>query len=406
MDSLPPDFFDTLSWFEEAMRESSTPDFLDWAFWFKDSASVRDLLVSLVAVIGIPFLIWREFSTHRTAKAAFNQSQASAEQVKIAARQAEIASLRHEKQTQSDRERRITDSFAKAVELLGSDKFEARLGAIYALERIARESKDDHWPIMETLTAYVLTRLPVQHSGQEVSEFDENGSSTNLVDGTEEAEGKIKDLPIDIRAVLTVLGRRKSEYDAENQVINLRKSDLSDKDLSSMKMIDFNLYRVNLRGSDLSWADLSGATMVYANLTAANLELATLRRTKLSYSNLSKANLTGANLSGANLRAANLSGADLAGADLSGVNLRGANLSEADLNGADLSGANLRGANLRGGILSGTNLSGTEFCKTIMPDGILNNRDCYTRNSPTEPKRDANGSEQSGALPHDPSEIP
>ncbi len=43
----------------------------------------------------------------------------------------------------------ITERFSKAVELLGSDKVDARLGGIYALERIARESKKDHWPIVE-----------------------------------------------------------------------------------------------------------------------------------------------------------------------------------------------------------------------------------------------------------------
>jgi hypothetical protein len=141
---------------------SPPPDFLDWAFWIKDSASVRDLLISIVAVIGIPFLIWRDFSTHRIAKAAV--------------RQADTAAERHGMQTQADQDRRITDNFIKAVELLGSDKLEARLGAIYALERIACESKRDHWPIMETLTAYVRTRLPVQHRVQEVFKPDESRS--------------------------------------------------------------------------------------------------------------------------------------------------------------------------------------------------------------------------------------
>ena len=155
MDSLPPDFLDFLFWFEEAMTDTSTPDFLDWAFWSKDSTSVRDLLVSLAAVIGLPLLIWREITGHRTV---------------------DIAAKRHEKQTEADRERRITDSFTKAVELLGKPELEVRLGAIYALERIARESKRDHWPIMETLTAYVRIRLPIQHSGQELSKSDESRS--------------------------------------------------------------------------------------------------------------------------------------------------------------------------------------------------------------------------------------
>lgn len=59
------------------------------------------------------------------------------------------------------KEGQVTDRFYKAIEQLGADddngkpKFELRLGGIYALERIARDSEKDHWPIMEVLTAYV-----------------------------------------------------------------------------------------------------------------------------------------------------------------------------------------------------------------------------------------------------------
>ena len=39
----------------------------------------------------------------------------------------------------------ITTAFHNAVNRLASDKIEERLGGIYILERIARESLDDHW---------------------------------------------------------------------------------------------------------------------------------------------------------------------------------------------------------------------------------------------------------------------
>ena len=51
-----------------------------------------------------------------------------------------IASRRHEAQTDADRQRRITESFSKATEQLASDKIEVRLGGIYTMERIARET--------------------------------------------------------------------------------------------------------------------------------------------------------------------------------------------------------------------------------------------------------------------------
>jgi hypothetical protein len=54
-------------------------------------------------------------------------------------------------------EGQITDRFGKAVEQLGAvdsaggKKLEVRLGGIYALEAIANESKELHWPIMELI---------------------------------------------------------------------------------------------------------------------------------------------------------------------------------------------------------------------------------------------------------------
>src|SRR4051794_25603678 len=41
----------------------------------------------------------------------------------------------------TSREGQITDRFSKAVEQLGNDKVEIRLGGIYALERVARDSE-------------------------------------------------------------------------------------------------------------------------------------------------------------------------------------------------------------------------------------------------------------------------
>ena len=73
----------------------------------------------------------------------------------------------------------------------------------------------------------------------------------------------------------------------------------------------------------------------------------------------------------ADLKNANLSFANLAGADLSRVNL-----SRANLYGTDLSQANLSGANLREADLSGANLTGVIFCRTILPNGDYNDRNC------------------------------
>ncbi len=51
------------------------------------------------------------------------------------------------------RQGQVTDRYTKAIEQLGSDKPDVRIGGIYALERVARDSARDHPTVLEVLTA-------------------------------------------------------------------------------------------------------------------------------------------------------------------------------------------------------------------------------------------------------------
>ncbi|MCA1681508.1 MAG: hypothetical protein LC777_22470, partial [Actinobacteria bacterium] len=60
-----------------------------------------------------------------------------------------------------NRRGQITDRFTRAVEQLGHEKIDVRLGGIYALEQIARDSpKQDHRTTMEVLTAFLQVHAP------------------------------------------------------------------------------------------------------------------------------------------------------------------------------------------------------------------------------------------------------
>jgi hypothetical protein len=117
-----------------------------WACFVANRENIVSLATILAGVIGIPLLYIRTRAADRSARAALEQ--------------AKVAADRHNAQTDADLERRITESFAKAVEQLGSDKLATRLGGIYTLERLSRESEREYWPIMETLTAYVRENAP------------------------------------------------------------------------------------------------------------------------------------------------------------------------------------------------------------------------------------------------------
>jgi uncharacterized protein YjbI with pentapeptide repeats len=183
------------------------------------------------------------------------------------------------------------------------------------------------------------------------------------------------------------------------QDLNADKVDLSAAPLSKAYLVEAQLSNAKLSRADLIKADLSGANLAGANLTGANLTKANLSNSDLTGANLTDTNLTGALLvqakligiysAGAKLIGTFLTGAFLCDAYLSETDLTGANLAGADLSRTDVSNADLTGADLTDANLTSANLSGTVFCKTTMPDGTVNNRDC-----PPEP-----------ALP-DPSETP
>jgi uncharacterized protein YjbI with pentapeptide repeats len=260
---------------------------------------------------------------------------------------------------QQGQEKLVTERFSTSVTQIGNDKKVVRIGGIYSLERIAKDSPKDHWTIMEVLTAYVRQNSPLPPEGKATSP-----------------------IPIDIQSALTVIRRRNSEQESVEKRLDLSFSNLSgaelwDANLSGAKLGGANLSEADLRGANLSGADLFGANLTRASLWKANLFRADLGQANLFRANLFRADLaranlsSGANLSGANLSEANLSGAILSEADLSEANLSGAsfseasfseaNLSEADLSEANLEGARLFEANLEGTNLSGADLTGVEY---------------------------------------------
>jgi uncharacterized protein YjbI with pentapeptide repeats len=228
----------------------------------------------------------------------------------------------------------ITERYTKAIQQLGDTELAVRLGGIYALEQLARDSPErDHPTVVEVLSAFVR-----EGSRRQGTPRPEQGTVhetiRTLPTGARESNAKGRPAT-DVQAALTVLGRLP-------QRPGIPRGDLSEAHLSGAQLTQANLSGAHLFGADLSRARLSGADLSGAQLSRAKLSSAHLSGAKLSSARLYKANL-----SGAPLLMANLHGAWLEGADLSGARLIEANLSGAQLSGADLSGARLEGVDLR-----------------------------------------------------------
>jgi Pentapeptide repeats (8 copies) len=173
-------------------------------------------------------------------------------------------------------EGQVTERFTRAVDQLGHESLDVRLGGIYALERITGDSERDRSTIAEILTAFVRGHAPWPPSrpGQPHKDL------------AVEDIAPLQRWAPDVQAALTVLGRREPAFGP-----------------------DLDLRHTDLRGANLRRAYLEDAVLEGARLQKANLSHAQLRA-----AHLENAQLQGALLYGARMRSASLTGAQLQGA--------------------------------------------------------------------------------------------
>ena len=222
----------------------------------------------------------------------------------------------NERTTTAEEEGLITDRINAAVASLGAEKtikeddkertvpnIEVRIGAILALERMAKKNADVHIQIMEILTAYIRENAKL----------------------TEEAhERKPRQ---DIQLAFTVIGRRPPRRIAMERMHDFR-LDLRNCDLT----------RIEGRGFDFAKADFIGTRFVRSQLKNANMENADLWG-----ANMQNANLWDAHMENTDRRDANLQNATLENANLQNAHLRDVNMQNAN----NLTDAFLRGASVR-----------------------------------------------------------
>ena len=186
------------------------------------------------------------------------------------------------------REGQLTDRYTTAVNQLGAEALSQRVGGVYALERVMRESRNDHWAVVEVLAAFIRERG--EYPGG---------------DGLRRRG--------DVQAALTVLGRRPRENRSELDRIRLGHTDLRNTLMRDGRLDNASLRYARLDDSHWENASLVGARCRNAVLRRADFEGAVLRDAGLYKTDLSDVNLKGADLRGADLTDATLTRAHLSG---------------------------------------------------------------------------------------------
>lgn len=241
--------------------------------------------------------------------------------------------------------RLLAERFSQAIEQLGSDQITGRLGGIYSLEKLAKDSPQEYYgTVMEVLTTFIRAQsstLRRTHHQQE-----------------------LRPISVDIQAALTVTGRRELLENISSQKLNLSHTNLTEAQFQENLSFEHFLFE----GACFNGAYLSNIELSHSNLNKARLNNVnslnkglTVKAAKLNSTQLVEAEIIGSQLSRADFSNANLHKANLSSSNFYKANFVQAKLGEAILDKANLSSANFQGANLSGTSLVGADLHGANF---------------------------------------------
>ena len=184
----------------------------------------------------------------------------------------------------------ITDRLNKATEGLGKNNadsgnpvVEVRLGALYALERIAQDSIRDHVQIMEILCAYVRYNSP----------------------RTYETDKADRSFPLreDIQAAITIIGRREKWPECQKRM------DIEEEREYSINLTNCYLHAINFSDVNLHNALFDGADLRYALLFNADMRFASFFGTDLRNACMDEADMSGVHIKGAEMKGAEMENA-------------------------------------------------------------------------------------------------
>jgi hypothetical protein len=235
----------------------------------------------------------------------------------------------------------LTEQFGRAIDQLGSDKQDVRIGGLHALWRLAKHSEGNRQAVISTMAAFLRTHQPWPPAGPPAPA----------------ADADINDVaPLETRApdsqlALTVLGVL-CQYDRSDPWLNLSLTDLRRADFDGLWLIRVNFDRASMDSASLYEANLTRASLVSVSLRHAELRLAKLTEARCVLADLRGAKLTQAVLDGADFTRADLREAVLRKTQAQNTVFRHADLRNADVRGADLSRADLDGARFEGTVAS------------------------------------------------------
>lgn len=308
------------------------------ANWILSNSEVlRNLSLCIVALIGLPFLIWRSSAANKSANASLTSAQATLDNSKASLVQSEVAIKHSEVVLEQAKSSKINDShklnlkytelLANAYNQLGSDVPIIRIGAIKILDRVSEDSPRDYYSIMDALLSHIRyyaywppeTQIKDREiaASESIAKLDYPPELQDFIEKKPDYLSTRFDLPPDIQTALSVIGQRKHQG----------------------KFIDFN--DIDLHGAKLNDLDLSGAFFTFVNFTGARFIGTNLSKAKMIFPIFNGVIMANAILDEAQIESASFRRAVLQDASFLKTNLSGVHFDNADLTGTDFRGVDL-----------------------------------------------------------------
>ena len=319
------------------------------------SATIRNLGLTVLAMIALPLAIWRSIVAHRQADAAH--------------RQADIA-----------QQSLLNQQYQRGAEMLESNILSVRLGGINVLKRLANQHPEEyHIDVMSLFCSFA--RDPNRNKGYGIRQ--KSGQNQ----GQHASHNRLRE---DVQAIMEAIGNRDQKQ--RNVEIDHRFSmHLEDADLRGLRIknvvlpavpcdsndVDrckIHLNRANISGAVLNGVVLSGGSVFMENVDMSGVEIidgnmsgAFINKADLSNAELRRTRLIDTKLDDAIFVGAEFWDVDLTDAALNRATLyrvhcyHGVILNNAKLGGANLSCADFRGADVQDAYFSDADLSNTTF---------------------------------------------
>ncbi|MGH0004249.1 pentapeptide repeat-containing protein [Pseudovibrio ascidiaceicola] len=294
-------------------------------------SAIRNIGLVIAAAFSAPFLVWRSIVAQKNSDTAVQSQITDRINKAVEGLGAEkiIKKIIKVPQYQKEGEEWVRDQDGNPKPVLNPDgevtidlevlessapNLEVRIGAIYALERIAQDSLRDHLQIMEILCAYVR----------------ENAPAVGL-DPTEPPLKKIGPRT-DIQVAVNVLGRRSREQlHAEEKSkfrLDLRSADLSGVDFRNLNFRAARFHNCRLEAALFGGCQLTGTQFYGALLNFAEFSRAELRGTRFDFAVMNRPKIEvgvvhGAFSRGETLGLGNIYGVSLVGTDISAISYLG-----------------------------------------------------------------------------------